>query len=204
MTDGAGCASTDTLTDIVISKDTALGLVVTGGNKPSCTGNDGTIIVRATYGSHSTYRYSIKTGEGTFSTPQSGRAFGGLAAGTYTIRGMDSRGCTHDTTITLMAPANCTSVIAGSTDALGIKALNALKLQALPNPSRTTFTLNLQGGSKENVQIIVTDMVGKKIYQTTGSSNRQYTFGQDFKSGIYIVQVIQGKQIQTLKLVKAD
>ena len=47
-------------------------------------------------------------------------------------------------------------------------------------------------------------MVGKKVYQTTGSGNRQYTFGQEFKSGIYIVQVIQGKQIQTLKLVKAN
>ena len=94
---------------------------------------------------------------------------------------------------------------AGSTDNLSAATLkSALKLQALPNPSRTNFTLNLQGSSQENVQIIVTDMVGKKVYQTTGSSNRQYTFGQEFKSGVYIVQVIQGKQTQTLKLVKGN
>ena len=135
---------------------------------------------------------------------QSGRRFGGLAAGTYTIKGMDSRGCSRYFDKTLNNPKGCPFAIAGSTDALSVTAKNALKLQALPNPTRTTFTLNLQSGSKENVQIIVTDMVGKKVYQTTGSSNRQYTFGQEFKSGIYIVQVIQGKQIQTLKLVKGN
>ena len=107
-------------------------------------------------------------------------------------------------TKTLSNPKNCPT-IAGSTDALSAAtALNALKLQALPNPTRTNFTLNLQGGSQENAQIVVTDMLGKKVYQTTGSSNRQYTFGQELKSGVYIVQVMQGKQTQTLKLVKGN
>ncbi len=47
-------------------------------------------------------------------------------------------------------------------------------------------------------------MVGKKLYQTTGSGSQQFTFGSEFSSGMYIVQVIQGKQIQTLKLVKGN
>ena len=127
-----------------------------------------------------------------------------LAAGTYTIDGRDSRGCTATLPVTLTTPKDCPPTIAGSTDALNVTAKNALKLQALPNPTRTNFTLNLQGNSKENVQITVTDMVGKKVYQTTGSSSQQYIFGQEFNSGMYIVQVIQGKHIQTLKLVKGN
>ena len=105
---------------------------------------------------------------------------------------------------TLNNPKGCPLAVAGSTDDLNLTAKNALGLQVFPNPTRTSFTLNLQSSSKENVQIIVTDMVGKKLYQTTGSGNRQYTFGSEFSSGMYIVQVIQGKQIQTLKLVKGN
>ncbi len=204
MKDGAGCVS-NFLQNIAIGTDGPLTIALSGwGNPTSCAGTDGDITVLNSGGSGSTYRYSISSdGGATWSTPQSGRRFGGLGAGTYTIQGMDSRGCTATLTKTLSAKGCAT--IASSTDGLRTAtALNALKLQALPNPSRTTFTLNLQGSSTERVQIIVTDMLGKKVYQTIGSSNRQYTFGQEFKSGIYLVQVIQGKQIQTLKLVKIN
>ena len=204
MKDGAGCKSTNTINNIVIGIDAPLAIALSGyGNPTSCTGTDGDITVLNTGGSGSTYRYSISKDGGTFSTPQSGRRFGGLGAGTYTIKGMDSRGCAATLVKTLNNPKGCT-VIAGSMDAFSITAKDALKLQVFPNPAKTTFTLNLQGNNRESIQIVVTDMVGKKIYQTTGSSNRQYIFGQEFKSGIYIVQVIQGKQIQTLKLVKTN
>ena len=117
---------------------------------------------------------------------------------------MDSRGCTATLVQTLSNPKGCALAATGSTGDLNSTAKNALGIQVFPNPTRTSFTLNLQSSSKENVQIIVTDMVGKKLYQTTGSGSRQYTFGSEFSSGVYIVQVIQGKQIQTLKLVKGN
>jgi hypothetical protein len=47
-------------------------------------------------------------------------------------------------------------------------------------------------------------MLGKKLYQTTGSAGQRYTFGKELKSGMYVVQIIQGKEIQTLKLVKGN
>jgi hypothetical protein len=77
-------------------------------------------------------------------------------------------------------------------------------VSALPNPTRTAFTLNLQSSSNEQATIIVTDMFGKKLYQVTGSASQQYTFGKEFRPGVYIVQVIQGKEIQTLKLIKGN
>ncbi len=205
MTDGAGCVS-NTITNIVIGKDSPLAISLSGwGNPTTCGGTNGDITVLNTGGSHSTYRYRISADDGaTWSDEQSGRRFGGLGAGTYTIEGRDSRGCTATLVKTLTDPKGCTLAAAGSTDALSVTALNALKLQVFPNPTRTSFTLSLQSSSKESVQIIVTDMVGKKLYQTTGSGSRQYTFGSEFSSGMYIVEVIQGKQIQTLKLVKGN
>lgn len=204
MTDGSGCAS-NTLTDIAISKDTPLVVTVSSFQKPGCNSSNGQMVVFANYGSHNSYRYSYSTdGGATYSTPQSGHRFTGLAAGDYVIRATDSRECEGTLNFTLPAPASCPAIAGSSTDALSETAKNALKLQVHPNPTRTSFTLNLQSSSKENVQITVTDMLGKKVYQTTGSSSQQYIFGQEFNSGMYIVQVIQGKHIQTLKLVKGN
>jgi hypothetical protein len=62
--------------------------------------------------------------------------------------------------------------------------------------------MNLQSSSNEKVSIIVTDMLGKKVYQTKGSGNHQYTFGKRFVSGMYIVQILQGRETQTMKLIK--
>jgi hypothetical protein len=79
-----------------------------------------------------------------------------------------------------------------------------LKIQVTPNPSNTEFALNSQSSSKEKVQVIVTDIFGRKLYQTKGSANHRYTFGKQFISGIYIVQVIQGKKIRTIQVVKGN
>jgi hypothetical protein len=205
MKDGAGCES-NMLQNIVIGKDSPLVITLSGwGNPTTCNGDNGDITVLDTGGSHSLYRYSLSTDGGvTYGPIQSGRRFGGLTAGDYVIKGMDSRGCFDTLHKTLNNPKGCTLAVTGSTDGLNLMAKNALGLQVFPNPTRTSFTLSMQSSSKESVQIIVTDMVGKKLYQTTGNGSRQYTFGSEFSSGMYIVQVIQGKQVQTLKLVKGN
>ena len=50
--------------------------------------------------------------------------------------------------------------------------------------------------------ITVTDLLGRKIYQATGNIKQQYRFGNEFKAGIYMLQVVQGNAKQTIKLVK--
>ena len=83
------------------------------------------------------------------------------------------------------------------------KTINAsLNIHVFPNPSANQFMLNVQSSSKEKVEIIVADVHGKKVYQASGLGNNQYSFGKEFISGIYFVQVMQGKNIKTLKLIK--
>jgi hypothetical protein len=202
MKDGAGCQS-NTVT-VVIGKDTALDLTLVGVERPTCAGNDGYMVVRATYGSHD-YTYSLsKDGGATYGAEQKGRIFGGLVPGPYVVRGMDSRGCWDTLHVTVPPAPKCLFAAGGSTDNLSVTDKNSVRLQVAPNPTRTTFTLNLQSSSKEGVQIVVTDMAGRKLYQATGSSTQQYTFGHEFGSGMYILQIMQGKQIQTLKLIKEN
>lgn len=77
-----------------------------------------------------------------------------------------------------------------------------LKVKVFPNPTTTAFRLLLESDSREEVRIIVTDIYGHKVFQTKGTIEQPYIFGQDFKSGMYIVQVLQGKRMQTLKVTK--
>ena len=61
---------------------------------------------------------------------------------------------------------------------------------------------NATGKTSQDVQIRVLNMLGKTVYSTKGAANQTYKFGGNFISGIYIVEVIQGTEIQRVKVVK--
>ena len=43
---------------------------------------------------------------------------------------------------------------------------------------------------------------GQVIYKSMGVVNKIYQIGNDFLQGLYIIKVIQGKFVQTEKLIK--
>ena len=79
-----------------------------------------------------------------------------------------------------------------------------LRLQVYPNPSATSFKLLIESSSKEEVEIRVLNMDGKIVYHTRGAAIENYLFGKEFKTGMYIVQVIQGTQMQSIKIIKGE
>ena len=99
---------------------------------------------------------------------------------------------------------NTTRTIVNTTkeNAVKVSANSIFKISAYPNPSATEFTVLLEGGSKEKVAIIVTDLVGRKVYQSAGDMKQQYKFGNNLMPGIYMLQVIQGNSKQSIKLIK--
>lgn len=108
----------------------------------------------------------------------------------------DSAAVKEDTAATIK-PAVSAAVSAPVT------AASTLMLNAFPNPSPSAFNLTVQGGSADRVSIVVYTFDGKLVYQTTGTSNSRYSFGNNFAPGIYVLKVIQGTNVQTLKIVKA-
>ena len=60
----------------------------------------------------------------------------------------------------------------------------------------------VEGGNEEKIMVIVYSFDGKIVYQTIGQSNKLYSFGSNFISGIYVVKVVQGNNTQVLKVVK--
>lgn len=72
-----------------------------------------------------------------------------------------------------------------------------------PNPSNNYFTLRpVNNGSSEVVLLKVYNVNGQQIYTAKGSSNKDYRFGERFTPGMYMVEIIQGNNRTTFKLVK--
>ena len=170
-------------------------------NASSCTATNGKIQLLLT-GGVSPYSYSM---DGV--TYQSSPLFTNLAAGVYAGFVKDSKGCVGTKTGIVVGPTDCTPTFTrnntnGSNHKSADKSI-ALNIQAYPNPTETEFTLSLEGyDCKEKISIIVTDVLGRKVYQTDGTGKLQYRFGNNFKTGIYLLAVLQRKERRIIKLIK--
>ena len=75
-------------------------------------------------------------------------------------------------------------------------------VHVFPNPSSNKFSLIVASKSNKKIQIVVTDVYGRKVYQTESNSDNSYAFGEAFSSGVYFIQIMQGENINMLKLIK--
>ena len=81
--------------------------------------------------------------------------------------------------------------------------IDKLTMTAIPNPSGNYFTLKIQSNSKEVVQLRVLDLSGRIVETRNGiMANTTFHIGNNFRAGIYLVEATQGKQRQTLKLIR--
>ena len=77
-------------------------------------------------------------------------------------------------------------------------------LVAYPNPSNSTFKLQVNGSNEDEVSILVFDMMGRQIENKVVKSNdiENITLGQNYSTGVYNVIVSQGMNTKTVRLVK--
>lgn len=160
------------------------------------TGGTTTIVVSASGGT------APYTGTGSFSS---------IKAGNYSYTVSDAKGCKSVTFVTVKQAsaarvATNASIIDPTTSRITttneLLQNSAFKITVFPNPTVNSFTLNVTGGTFEVVNILVSSIDGKILYQTKGNTNTNYSFGNGFLSGIYIVKVIQGNSSEILKVIK--
>lgn len=174
-------------------------VTATVNNSTTCSSNNGKIQVFRT-GGVGPYTYSLDG-----NTYQASNVFNLLPAGNYTVFVKDSKTCTGMLADVVVGPTGCGGkVTATNSRTMPVKAVVAQqRINAYPNPSMTEFTLLLEGfNPNEKVAITVTDLLGRKVYQTEGLAKIHYRFGRSFLSGMYNVQVVQGAVNQSLKLIK--
>ncbi|HEX5153803.1 MAG TPA: T9SS type A sorting domain-containing protein [Parafilimonas sp.] len=202
VTDANGCSAS---IDVSLNDPPALSADI-NTDPIICTGGTTTLIVTATGGTGN-YHYTLSDGTG----PQDDNHFT-IAAGNYTVTVTDDNGCSYTTGIIN---------INDGTDPCGGMALTEnrrqqsdkikaapesgrFNVQVFPNPSSAQFTLTVQSNKNEKLEMIVLDMVGKKVYQATGSSNGSYVFGKLLAPGEYFVRVHSGKMSKTIKILKGN
>ena len=84
-----------------------------------------------------------------------------------------------------------------------VPELSPFNVKAYPNPTEHQFTLYLEGASNEKVAIVVYDAIGRQVKKIEkGDASGAIKFGEDLKVGVYVVEVRQGVNRKTLKLVK--
>ena len=184
-----------TATAKTIQPAAALVASATAGNVTTIGGTT-TIVVSASGGT------APYTGTGSFSS---------MKVGTYSYTVTDAKGCTSVTSVTVNQASSArvaTNANIIDPNASRVATTNellqngAFKITAFPNPTVNSFTLSVTGGTFEIVNIIVSSVDGKILYQTKGNTNTNYSFGNGFLPGLYIVKVIQGNSSQILKVIK--
>ncbi|TRX34925.1 T9SS type A sorting domain-containing protein, partial [Flavobacterium sp. ZT3R18] len=75
-------------------------------------------------------------------------------------------------------------------------------VRVYPNPSDNQFTLVLEGGSDEKVEVLVYDMLARRVKRIEKNGGLPIVFGEEFTSGEYLVLVKQGANAKALNLIK--
>jgi hypothetical protein len=214
VADSKGCTISK---NVMVMQELAPTAIIAYKGRPTCMGgNDGFISVGHTGGVPG-YSYSNDGGM----TYQGSYVFYNLAPSTYDIIVKDSKGCMSAPVAVPIADGSgiCVAERQGNMantnneSRIGTKnsgvvnhsepLLNSsLAIQTYPNPFASDFTLNVNGNTQDKVSIVVTDITGRRIYQAHGNANTQYKLGRELAQGIYILQVMQGNEIQTIKIVK--
>jgi hypothetical protein len=75
-------------------------------------------------------------------------------------------------------------------------------VNVFPNPTRGEFNVKLETTNPQTVSLQVYDATGALVYSKSGINESNLLLGSKWASGLYILQVQQGKQSRTLRLVK--
>lgn len=192
--DQDGCSASP-----VTVKIPALSAPAISGNLMVCVGSNATISTTGT-GGVAPYAYSLN---GLAYVSSSNRYFS-VSPGTYTITVKDNVSCTYTTPSVTVTTMTCSTLVEGGVQQKVETTQPEFTAHVSPNPALTTFHLQIQSSSKEDVELIVTNMLGIKVYEGRGGVDGTYEFGAGFTSGMYILQIRQGNTMHTVKLVKGN
>ena len=195
--DANGCTGNTAL--ITVGQLTPVTATYTQVNASCTTAADGSIMVTGSGGAGS---YVYKNGlPGTY---QSSNVFTSLRANNYRIYLQDANGCTGSTSLVTIAALSgtCATTPMSKTGAIKQTENKLSQVSISPNPSTSQFTVSVHDTNKLPVMVRVLDMNGKKLYEHKGVTDQAFRFGQQFASGIYLIEVTQGDNVKTLKAVK--
>jgi hypothetical protein len=88
-------------------------------------------------------------------------------------------------------------------EANSVEVSNGIDIIAFPNPSASSFTINVKVNNKtDKISMQVVDMYGRIIETRNVNANSPIRFGDRYNPGTYFVRILQGKEHKEIKLIK--
>jgi hypothetical protein len=119
------------------------------------------------------------------------------------VQGVGTNGCAGGKKVLKLVTTNCytlpTSKLVNSMDENG-KNIDAI---IYPNPTKSTFNLLVKSSKQsKTIKARIIDSQGRQIKTLTFNSNEIVSFGNELRSGLYLVEVIEGDHVKMMKVVK--
>ena len=198
--DATGCIGSSS---VPITQPTAVTATEVHSDATCIGGTDGSITVSASGGTPP-YEYKFGTA-GTYGVTNN---FTGLSAGIYRIFVKDANDClANSVAVTLNeAPISCgPKIIPVKYSKTTKEAINQpFEIVLLSNPTINQFSMLVRSSSEQKIETRVLNINGKIVYQGKILPNQTITFGHQFQSGIYMVEVRQGEMLKTIKAIKIE
>jgi hypothetical protein len=159
--------------------------------------NTGTTL--ALTGSTGTIAWQRST-NGTTWTTISGQTTSSLATGNLSVSTSYRVKATVGTCF-VYSPVFAVTVNSPRSSEISLTSFGAI---AYPNPFADNFMLEVSSSTNEMIEVNVYDMLGKLVenHQVNVSDLSTFVIGNRFVSGVYNIEVIQGTQIERLRVVK--
>ena len=128
------------------------------------------------------------------------------AAGTLDsvkVRGVNAcgQGPTKGLKLTLTGCALLTAkTTTPSSETIGTS--ESMNVRVYPNPTTSNFNMQVVTAGKESVRVRILDVQGRQLETMIVKPNETLRIGDALKSGAYFIEVKQGKQIQTTRVLK--
>jgi Secretion system C-terminal sorting domain len=139
----------------------------------------------------------------------------GIAAGTATITYKVATGCNSPQSASKTVTVSTCTQDNISTDAPALVSqrpsenqvtqpnLAPFNVRVMPNPTSNYFTLQFNSQSYEKLKITVIDVTGRMIEQNPDvPANSTLQLGSKYYPGVYIAEILQGKNKVVLRLIK--
>ena len=172
-----------------------------------------------TAGAASGYLWSAPTGPvGSTGTIDSGEVTSRIITVTYTSNaaaGVDSirlryttNGCGNGAIkaqkLSNLVRNGCVAPITKNTSTPRVPATlqTSMEVKVYPNPTTTQFNVQVKSSGTEEAVVRVLDVTGRFIKSVKVSSNSNVNLGSDLKAGAYMLEVRQGKEVKTVRVMK--
>ena len=89
-----------------------------------------------------------------------------------------------------------------STSTIPTIVSSPMEVNVYPNPTTSQFNVQVKSSSTEVAEVRILDFTGRFIKAVKVSSNTNVNIGSDLKAGAYMLEVRQGKEVKSLRVMK--